>query len=192
MFHSSQHVFSRSVFQPHHIGLWSTQNLWRPAVGAQFGVILKLDFGHRISDDMDFIETMVTQKSIQKSIQSQLADLCFPLKSPFADSIFRQTHMSIDFLNLKQGHARNLIQSFDMIRSWTKNCQWENHGIWRDPIELRNDIWMIHVYIYNKDNTTNRGLTITGVKRPLTIRAMIMMILGRADERPYPTFNCFA
>jgi hypothetical protein len=42
------------------------------------------------------------------------------------------------------------------------------------------------------DNTTNRGLTITGVKRPLTIRAMIMMILGRADERPYPTFNCFA
>jgi hypothetical protein len=48
MFHSSQHVFSRSVFQPHHIGLWSTQNLWRPAVGAQFGVILKQDFGHRI------------------------------------------------------------------------------------------------------------------------------------------------
>ena len=49
----------------------------------------------------------------------------------------------------------------------------------------------MYIYIY-KDNTTNRGLTITGVKRPLTIRAMIMMILGRADERPYPTFNCFA
>ena len=49
----------------------------------------------------------------------------------------------------------------------------------------------IYMYIY-QDNTTNRGLTISGVKRPLTIRAMIMMILGRADERPYPTFNCFA
>lgn len=112
-----------------------------PSLGWFWNRILGIGF----FDDMDFIETMVTQKSIQKSMQSQLADLCFPLKWPFADSIFRQTHMSIDFLNLKQGHARNLIQSFDMIRSWTKNCQWENHGIWRDPIELRNDIWTIYV-----------------------------------------------
>ena len=114
--------FQICVSTPSHRTLVDSKSMetgrWGPVWGD-----FETDFGHRISDDMDFIETMVTQKSIQKSIQSQLADLCFPLKWPFADSIFRQTHMSIDFLNLKQGHARNLIQSFDMIRSWTKNCQ---------------------------------------------------------------------